>query len=65
MPPSTSSMFVIEVNTVYNSNQWVLDTGCSSHICTNVQGLRDSRQLNKGESDLQVGNRARVVALAL
>ena len=34
--PSTSGMFVIEVNTVSNYSQWVLDTGCDSHICTNV-----------------------------
>ena len=45
--PSTSSMFVIEVNIVSLNNQWVLDTSCGSHICTNVQGLRNSRQLNK------------------
>ena len=30
-----------------------------------MQGLRNSRQLNKGESDLRVGNRARVAALAI
>ena len=47
----TSGKFVIEVNTISNNNQWVLDTSCSSHICTNVQGLRNSRQLNKGQSD--------------
>ena len=49
---STSGMFLIEVNTVSNNNQWVLDTGCGSHKFTNVQGLRNSRQLNKGESNL-------------
>ena len=63
--PSTSCMFVIEVNTVSNNNQWVLDTGCGSHICTNMQGLRNSRQLNKGESKFLVVNGARVVALAI
>ena len=50
--PSTLGMFVIEVNIVSHNNQWVLDTGCGSHICTNVRGLRNSRGLNKGESDL-------------
>ena len=34
--PSTSCMFVIEVNIVSNNNQWILDTGCGSHIRTNV-----------------------------
>ena len=50
--PSTLGMFVIEVNIVSNSNQWVLDTSCGSYICTNVQGLRNNRHLNKGELDL-------------
>ena len=50
--PSTLGMFITKVNTVSHKNQWVLDTGCSSQIYTNVQGLRDNRQLNKGESDL-------------
>ena len=50
--PSTLGMFINEVNTISHKNQWVLDIGCSSQICTNVQGLRDNRQLNKGESDL-------------
>ena len=58
-------MFAIEVNTVSHNNQWVLDTCCGSHICTNVKRLRNSRQLNKGESNLRVGNGARVVALAI
>ena len=30
-----------------------------------MQGLRNSRQLNKGESDLRVGNGARVTTLAI
>ena len=63
--PSTSGMFVIKVITLFDNNQWVLDIGCGSHICTNVWGLRDNRQLNKGESDLRVGNGVRVVALAI
>ena len=53
----------MEVKIVSNDNQWVLDTGCGSHICTNMQGLRNSRRLRKGELDLRVRNGARVVAL--
>ena len=34
--PSTSCLFIIEVNTISHNNQWVLDTKCGSHICTNV-----------------------------
>ena len=44
---------------------WVLDTACGSHICTNVQGLRRSRKLDRGEVDLRVGNGARVAAVAV
>lgn len=57
----TKDIFVIRVT----SNFWVLNTGCGSHICTNVQGLISSRELKKGEVDLRVENRARVAALAI
>ena len=48
---STSGIYVIEVN-LSISTSWVLDTGCASHICTDVQALRNSRALTKGEVDL-------------
>ena len=60
-----SGIYVIEVSTVSYGNLWVLDTGCGSHICTDMQGLRDNRKLIKGESDLRVGNGARVAAVAI
>ena len=63
--PAPSSIYVIEVNTVSYGNLWVLDTGCGSHICTDMQGFRDNRELTKGESDLRVGNGARVAAVAI
>ncbi|KAK2404463.1 secreted RxLR effector protein [Trifolium repens] len=62
--PTTSGIFVIEIN-LSTSTSWVLDTGCGSHICTNVQELKESRELAKGEVDLRVGNGARVAALAV
>ncbi|KAI5403344.1 hypothetical protein KIW84_050779 [Lathyrus oleraceus] len=61
---STSGIFVIEIN-LSTSASWVLDTGRGSHICTNVQGLKRSRDLEKGEVDLRVGNRAKVATLAI
>ncbi|KAI5437995.1 hypothetical protein KIW84_023937 [Lathyrus oleraceus] len=61
---STSGIFVIEIN-LSTSASWVLDTGCDSHICTNVQGLKRSRDLAIGEVDLRVGNGARVASLAV
>ena len=42
-----------------------MDTGCGSHICVNVQGLKNSGSLAKGEVDLRVGNGARVTALVV
>jgi hypothetical protein len=63
---NSSGVFVIEVNlSLTNSTSWVLDTGCSSHICNSLQGLRRSRCLNKGEYYLRVGNGARVAAVAV
>ncbi|KAI5435338.1 hypothetical protein KIW84_021951 [Lathyrus oleraceus] len=61
---STSGIFVIEIN-LSTFASWVLDIGCGSHICTNVQGLKRSRYLAKGEVDLRVSNGAKVVALAV
>ena len=61
---TSSSIYVIEVN-LSTSVSWVLDTGYGSHICVNVQGLKNSRSLAKGELDLRVGNGARVVVLAV
>ena len=34
-----SGIYVIEVN-LSTSASWVLDTGCGSHICVNLQGVR-------------------------
>ena len=48
--PSSSGIYVIEVNIVSRDNLWVLDTGCGSHTCNDMQGLRNSRKLAKGES---------------
>ena len=63
--PSSSCIYVVEVNTVSHDNLWVLDIGCGSHICNDMQGLRNNRKLAKGEFDLQIGNGARVVVVAI
>ena len=62
---SPLGIFVIEINTISRNNQWILDTGCGSHICIDMECLRNNRRLNKGELDLRVGNGARVVALVV
>ena len=46
-----SGIHIIEIN-LSTSDSWVLDTGSGSHICTNVQGLKGSRSLVRGEVDL-------------
>lgn len=61
---STSGIFVIDC-IFATTTSWVLDTGCGTHIYSNVQGLKESRSLAKGEVDLRVGNGARVAALAV
>ena len=55
---------MIEIN-LSPATSWIIDTGCGSHICTNVQELRHSRLLAKGEVNLCVGNGASVAALAV
>ena len=61
---SDSGIYIIEVN-LSTSTSRVLDTGCGSHICINVQELRRSRTLAKGEVDLRVGNGAKIATLAV
>jgi len=63
-PIPSSNIHVIEVNST-NQNVWILDTGCGSHLCNRVQGLRNPRPLEKGEVDLRVGNGAKVAAVSV
>ncbi|XP_070048521.1 uncharacterized protein [Nicotiana tomentosiformis] len=48
-----------------NSSLWVLDTGSGYNICNMLQGFKISRRLKKGEINLQVGNGAKVAAIAV
>ena len=61
--PSTSGIYVIKVNIGSLDNIWVYDTICGSYMWTDMQGLRNSTKLTKGELDLQVGNGVRVVVV--
>ena len=49
--PSSSSICVMKVNIVFPNNIWVYDTNCGSYIWIDIQGLRNSRKLTKGESN--------------
>ncbi|GKD93549.1 zinc finger, CCHC-type containing protein [Tanacetum coccineum] len=52
----TSGIFTIELFLFPKSNTWIYDTGCGTHICNKIQGLRGYQKLNKGDLDLYVGN---------
>ena len=57
---------MIELNLSYReSSSWVLDTGCASHICNNLQALTSRRKLDRGDVDLRLGNGAKVAAQAV
>ncbi|GJX37786.1 retrotransposon protein, putative, ty1-copia subclass [Tanacetum coccineum] len=51
-----SGIFTIELYSFPKSNSWIYDTGCVTHICNTIQGLRGFSKLNKGVLDLYVGN---------
>ena len=63
--PSSSVIYVIMVNTVSLYNIWVCDTSCGSYIWFDMQGLRNNRKLTKGESNLRIGDGARVAVVAI
>ncbi|GKB21532.1 retrotransposon protein, putative, ty1-copia subclass [Tanacetum coccineum] len=52
-----SGMYMIELHNTTILDSWVLDTGCGTHICTVLQGLKESRRLKHGELNLVMGNR--------
>ena len=63
--PSSSGIYVITVNIVSLNNIWVCDTSCGSYIWFDMQGPRNNRMLTKGESDLRIGDSARVAIVAI
>ncbi|KAI3778460.1 hypothetical protein L2E82_07787 [Cichorium intybus] len=54
--PSSAGIYTIFKNSP-SSSSWVLDTGCGFHICSDLQGLRESREVEHGRLNLIVGNR--------
>ena len=63
--PSTLGIYAIKVNTVSPNDIWVYDTSCGSYLWIDMHGLRNNRKLTKGESEFQVGDGVRVVAIAI
>ena len=50
---------------IYDTTNWVLDTGSLIHICNSLQELRISRRFKEDERFLNVGDGSRVLVLAL
>src|SRR4051812_25598024 len=44
-------------------NSWVFDTGLVAHICNSMQGLIRTREVQRGEVDFRVRNKARFAPL--
>ena len=63
--PSSSGIYVIMVNAISPNNIWVCDTSYGSYIWVDMQGQRNSRKLTQAESDLRVGNGARVAIVSI
>ncbi|GKA55332.1 zinc finger, CCHC-type containing protein [Tanacetum coccineum] len=61
---STSGIFTIELY-YFPSTSWVYDTGCGTHICNAIQGLRGSKKLNPGALSLYTGNGQRAAVKAI
>ncbi|KAJ9556711.1 hypothetical protein OSB04_011325 [Centaurea solstitialis] len=57
----TSGIFMMELHSTSVSNSWVPDTGCGACICSNFQGLKESRMLKHGGLNLIMGNRMTAV----
>ena len=62
----SGGMLILESNlTISSAFSWVLDSGSSTHLCTFMQGLEESRRLRDREMILCVGNGARVATVAV
>jgi hypothetical protein len=59
-------IYVIEINLAISfSESWVFDIRSMIHTCKSLQGLKRTRILATNELNMCVGNRAKVVALAI
>ena len=55
--PTFACMYIISLNKSSSSRSWVLDIGCGFHICSDLQGLRRSENVEHGRINLIMGNR--------
>ena len=56
MKTSSASIYTISSNNSLSPRSWVLDTGCGFHICSDLQGLRESEEIEHGRTNLIMGN---------
>nr|GEV23578.1 hypothetical protein [Tanacetum cinerariifolium] len=61
---STLGIFTVDFYAFPNKT-WVYDTGCGTHICNTLQGIRGSRKLKHGALSLYIGNGMRAVVEAI
>ena len=62
----SKDMLFIETNLmICSTSNWVIDSESSAYLCIYLQDLDDSRRLREGEMTLYVGNRAKVVTVAV
>ena len=57
--PSSSGIYTIQSNNLSSQHSWVLDTGCGFYICCDLQGLKESEEVEHGRISLIMGNRRR------
>lgn len=55
--PVSAGVYTILSKTSSHSHSWVLDTGCGFHICSVLQGLKESEDVEHGRINLIKGNR--------
>lgn len=48
--------YSIQLNNTCISISWVLDTGCGFHICADMQGIKESEEIEHGKLKLIMGN---------
>ena len=59
-------LMVLEANLVeVDSQSWIIDSGSTNHICSSLQMLSSSRELDDGECSMVVGNGADVSAVVV
>jgi hypothetical protein len=46
---SISDTFIVEINILTSIHDWILDTRSCTHICSNMQALKNRRKLRNKE----------------